>query len=108
VPDSMLYFGGNRSVPFLGGSLGSLRRRSEDDGDDQVIVSLRERQSVGSQASAAPQSNTQTPQEYLMVLSSQRIPYDIQMASGWDKDYPPEELVGLMQTSSGKGWHTPR
>ncbi|KAG0223558.1 hypothetical protein BGX31_008439 [Mortierella sp. GBA43] len=95
------------SVPFLGGSLGSSRRRSEDDVDDQLIVSLRERNSAN-QVGAPPQNNIQTPQEYLMVLSSQRIHYEIQMASGWDNGYPPEELVGLMQTSSGKGWHTPR
>ncbi|KAI8595703.1 hypothetical protein EDD21DRAFT_29775 [Dissophora ornata] len=43
-----------------------------------------------------------------MVLAPQRLPYEIQMASGWDKGFPPEELVGLMQTSAGKGWHTPR
>lgn len=75
--------------------------------DDQLIVSLRERNSAN-QVGAPPQNNIQTPQEYLMVLSSQRIHYEIQMASGWDNGYPPEELVGLMQTSSGKGWHTPR
>ncbi|KAG0254380.1 hypothetical protein BG011_005798 [Mortierella polycephala] len=43
-----------------------------------------------------------------MVLAPQRLPYEIQMASGWDTGFPPEELVGLMQTSAGKGWHTPR
>lgn len=91
----------------MGGSLGSLRQRSEDDGDDQLIVSLKERHSAG-QIGLPSQSNPQASQEYLMVLSSQRLSYEIQMASGWDNGYPPEELVGLMQTSSGKGWHTPR
>ncbi|KAF9167506.1 hypothetical protein DFQ26_004460 [Actinomortierella ambigua] len=46
--------------------------------------------------------------DYLMVLTSQRLPYEIQIASGWDTGYPPEELVGLLETMAGKGWHTPR
>ncbi|KAG0306406.1 hypothetical protein BGZ98_002445, partial [Dissophora globulifera] len=100
--------GRSRAVPFLAGSLGSLRRRSEDGADDQLIVSLRDRHAADSQMGTPLQSNAQALQEYLMVLTPQRLPYEIQMASGWDKGYPPEELVGLMQKSSGKGWHTPR
>ncbi|KAG0369473.1 hypothetical protein BGZ54_009831 [Gamsiella multidivaricata] len=97
--------GRSRAVPFLAGSLGSLRQRSEDSADDQLIVSLRDRDS---HTGAPWQSNAQALQEYLMVLTPQRLPYEIQMASGWDKGFSPEELVGLMHTSSGKGWHTPR
>ncbi|KAF9906852.1 hypothetical protein EC991_000215 [Linnemannia zychae] len=101
------------SVPFNAGSLGSQHKRQEDGGGaDQLIVSLR----GGDQAAPGESSLTGMPlqksvhalQEYLMVLAPQRLPYEIQMASGWDTGYPPEELVGLMQTSVGKGWHTPR
>ncbi|KAF9388993.1 hypothetical protein CPB97_012204, partial [Podila verticillata] len=92
------------NVPFAAGSLGS--HRQTDDDDDQLIVSLRDK-SVDAQ-NGVPQSNVQALQEYLMVLAPQRLHYEIQMASGWDTGFPPEELVGLMQTSSGKGWHTPR
>ncbi|KAG9322255.1 hypothetical protein KVV02_003171 [Mortierella alpina] len=96
------------SVPFAAGSLGSHNRHPEDGADDQLIVSLRDRNSAESQTGAPLQSNPQALQEYLMVLAPQRLPYEIQMASGWDVGYPPEELVGLMQKSAGKGWHTPR
>ncbi|KAF9121703.1 hypothetical protein BGW39_010329 [Mortierella sp. 14UC] len=101
------------SVPFNAGSLGSQHKRQEDGGGaDQLIVSLR----GGDQIASGESSQTGVPlqksvhalQEYLMVLAPQRLPYEIQMASGWDTGYPPEELVGLMQTSVGKGWHTPR
>ncbi|KAI1294055.1 hypothetical protein EDD11_008284 [Mortierella claussenii] len=100
--------GRSRAVPFSAGALGSLRQRSEDDADDQLIVSLRDRNSVDVHTGAPLQTNGQALQEYLMVLTPQRLPYEIQMASGWDKGFPPEELVGLMRTSAGKGWHTPR
>ncbi|KAF9085242.1 hypothetical protein BGX23_009836 [Mortierella sp. AD031] len=102
------------SVPFAAGSLGSQHKRQEDGGGaDQLIVSLRggdrTATSGDSPQSGIPlQRNVQALQEYLMVLAPQRLPYEIQMASGWDTGYPPEELVGLMQTSVGKGWHTPR
>ncbi|KAG0273589.1 hypothetical protein BGZ95_010611 [Linnemannia exigua] len=101
------------SVPFNAGSLGSQHKRQEDGGGaDQLIVSLRggEHAASGdsSQAGIPLQKSVHALQEYLMVLAPQRLPYDIQMASGWDTGYPPEELVGLMQTSVGKGWHTPR
>ncbi|KAF9334980.1 hypothetical protein BG006_001142 [Podila minutissima] len=92
------------NVPFAAGSLGSHRQTDED--DDQLIVSLRDKNA--DIQNGAPQSNVQALQEYLMVLAPQRLHYEIQMASGWDAGFPPEELVGLMQTSSGKGWHTPR
>ncbi|KAG0291189.1 hypothetical protein BGZ96_005412 [Linnemannia gamsii] len=101
------------SVPFTAGSLGSQHKRQEDGGGaDQLIVSLRGGDHTAS--STAPltsiplQRNVHALQEYLMVMAPQRLPYEIQMASGWDTGYPPEELVGLMQTSVGKGWHTPR
>ncbi|KAG0205092.1 hypothetical protein BGX28_003192, partial [Mortierella sp. GBA30] len=100
--------GRSRAVPFLAGSLGSHHRRPEDGADDQLIVSLRDRNLVDTQTGAPLQSNPQALQEYLMVLAPQRLPYEIQMASGWDTGYAPEELVGLMQKSAGKGWHTPR
>jgi hypothetical protein len=100
-------------VPFNAGSLGSQHKRQEDGGGaDQLIVSLRGGDHAAN--STAPltgipsQRNVHALQEYLMVLAPQRLPYEIQMASGWDTGYPPEELVGLMQTSVGKGWHTPR
>ncbi|KAF9951277.1 hypothetical protein BGZ72_007189 [Mortierella alpina] len=96
------------SVPFAAGSLGTHSRHPEDGADEQLIVSLRDRNSAESQTGAPLQSNPQALQEYLMVLAPQRLPYEIQMASGWDVGYPPEELVGLMQKSAGKGWHTPR
>ncbi|KAF9359356.1 hypothetical protein BGX26_012560 [Mortierella sp. AD094] len=96
------------SVPFSAGSLGSWRQQSEDDVDDQLIVSMKDHGSVDTQTGAPLQSNGQALQEYLMVLAPQRLLYEVQMASGWDKGFPPEELVGLMQTSVGKGWHTPR
>ncbi|KAF9391857.1 hypothetical protein BGX21_011170 [Mortierella sp. AD011] len=96
------------SVPFSAGSLGSWHQQSDDDVDDQLIVSIKDRGPVDTQTGAPLQSNGQALQEYLMVLAPQRLPYEIQMASGWDKGFPPEELVGLMQTSVGKGWHTPR
>lgn len=92
------------NVPYAAGSLGSHRQTDED--DDQLIVSLRDKNA--DIQNGAPQSNVQALQEYLMVLAPQRLHYEIQMASGWDAGFPPEELVGLMQTSSGKGWHTPR
>ncbi|KAF8980263.1 hypothetical protein BGZ46_004447 [Entomortierella lignicola] len=96
------------SVPFSAGSLGSWRQQPDDDADDQLIVSMKDHGSVDTQTGAPLQSNGQALQEYLMVLAPQRLHYEIQMVSGWDKGYPPEELVGLMQTSVGKGWHTPR
>lgn len=102
------------SVPFNAGSLGSQHRRQEDGGGaDQLIVSLRGGERATNSADAPLtgiplQRNVHALQEYLMVLAPQRLPYEIQMASGWDTGYPPEELVGLMQTSVGKGWHTPR
>lgn len=104
-------------MPFNAGSLGSQHKRQEDGGGaDQLIVSMRgggDRAAVGASgdtplAGNPLQRNVQALQEYLMVLAPQRLPYEIQMASGWDTGYPPEELVGLMQTSVGKGWHTPR
>ncbi|KAF9963233.1 hypothetical protein BGZ70_007550 [Mortierella alpina] len=96
------------SVPFAAGSLGTHNRLPEDGADEHLIVSLRDRNSAESQTGAPLQSNPQALQEYLMVLAPQRLPYEVQMASGWDVGYPPEELVGLMQRSAGKGWHTPR
>ncbi|KAF9277644.1 hypothetical protein BGZ88_001038 [Linnemannia elongata] len=102
------------SVPFNAGSLGSQHKRQEDGGGaDQLIVSLRGGERAANSAdgplTGIPlQRNVHALQEYLMVLAPQRLPYEIQMASGWDTGYPPEELVGLMQTSVGKGWHTPR
>ncbi|KAF8935367.1 hypothetical protein BGZ47_009978 [Haplosporangium gracile] len=102
------------SVPFNAGSLGSQHKRQEDGGGaDQLIVSLRGGDRAANSADASLigiplQRNVHALQEYLMVLAPQRLPYEIQMASGWDTGYPPEELVGLMQTSVGKGWHTPR
>ena len=102
------------SVPFNAGSLGSQHKRQEDGGGaDQLIVSLRGGERAANSADAPLtgiplQRNVHALQEYLMVLAPQRLPYEIQMASGWDTGYPPEELVGLMQTSVGKGWHTPR
>ncbi|KAF9430687.1 hypothetical protein BGZ94_004902 [Podila epigama] len=95
------------NVPFAAGALGSQHQRPEED-DDHLIVSLRDKQAQEAQHGAPLQSNPQALQEYLMVLAPQRLHYEIQMASGWDAGFPPEELVGLMQTSSGKGWHTPR
>ncbi|KAF9915612.1 hypothetical protein BX616_005733 [Lobosporangium transversale] len=89
-------------------TVGSLRQRSDDEGDEQLIISIRDRASVNSQTGAPLQTNGQALQEYLMVLAPQRLLYEIQMASGWDQGFPPEELVGLMRTSTGKGWHTPR
>ncbi|KAG9064156.1 hypothetical protein KI688_003343 [Linnemannia hyalina] len=106
--------GRSRAVPFNAGSLGSQHKRQEDGGGaDQLIVSLRggERATHSTDAplTGIPlHRNVNALQEYLMVLAPQRLPYDIQIASGWDTGYPPEELVGLMQTSVGKGWHTPR
>ncbi|KAF9113253.1 hypothetical protein BGX27_001954 [Mortierella sp. AM989] len=96
------------SVPFSAGSLGSWRQQPDDDADDQLIVSMKDHGSVDTQTGAPLQTNGQALQEYLMVLAPQRLHYEIQMASGWDNGFPPEELVGLMQTSVGKGWHTPR
>ncbi|KAF9919157.1 hypothetical protein FBU30_011140 [Linnemannia zychae] len=101
------------SVPFNSGSLGSQHKRQEDGGGaDQLIVSLRGDNTTTSgelpRSNIPFQRNVHALQEYLMVLAPQRLPYEIQMASGWDTGYPPEELVGLMQTSVGKGWHTPR
>ncbi|GJJ68469.1 centrosomal protein CEP104 [Entomortierella parvispora] len=96
------------SVPFSSGSLGSHHQRPEDGGNDQVLVTLKDRDVAELQAGVPLQRNIQALQEYLMVLAPQRLHYEIQMASGWDAGYPPEELVGLMQTSVGKGWHTPR
>lgn len=101
-------------MPFNAGSLGSQHKRQEDGGGaDQLIVSLRGGERAANSAdpplTGIPlQRNVHALQEYLMVLAPQRLPYEIQMASGWDTGYPPEELVGLMQTSVGKGWHTPR
>ncbi|KAG0077253.1 hypothetical protein BGZ90_007476 [Linnemannia elongata] len=92
----------------------SVHKRQEDGGGaDQLIVSLRGGERAANSADAPLtgiplQRNVHALQEYLMVLAPQRLPYEIQMASGWDTGYPPEELVGLMQTSVGKGWHTPR
>ncbi|KAF9147706.1 hypothetical protein BG015_010608 [Linnemannia schmuckeri] len=106
--------GRSRAVPFNAGSLGSQHKRQEDGGGaDQLIVSLRGGDRAANSADAPLtgiplQRNVHALQEYLMVLAPQRLPYEIQMASGWDTGYPPEELVGLMQTSVGKGWHTPR
>ncbi|KAG0344687.1 hypothetical protein BG004_004260 [Podila humilis] len=93
------------NVPFAAGSLGTQNSRPDDD-EDQLVISLKDKTDTPSGVSS--QSNVQALQEYLMVLAPQRLQYEIQMASGWDEGYPPEELVGLMQTSSGKGWHTPR
>ncbi|KAF9570934.1 hypothetical protein EC968_001185 [Mortierella alpina] len=36
-----------------------------------------------------------------MVLAPQRLPYEIQMASGWDVGYPPEELDLVLRFSCG-------
>lgn len=104
---NLLYFL-HSSVPFSSGSLGSQHQRPEDGGNDQVLVTLKDRDVAELQAGVPLQRNIQALQEYLMVLAPQRLHYEIQMASGWDAGYPPEELVGLMQTSVGKGWHTPR
>lgn len=104
----MLLYLLHRSVPFSSGSLGSQHQRPEDGGNDQVLVTLRDRDVAELQQGVPLQRNIQALQEYLMVLAPQRLHYEIQMASGWDAGYPPEELVGLMQTSVGKGWHTPR
>ncbi|KAF9433149.1 hypothetical protein BGZ76_009818, partial [Entomortierella beljakovae] len=95
------------SVPYSAGSLGSWRQQAEEDTDDQLIVSMKEPKALDAQT-GMPLHNSQALHEYLMVLAPQRLPYEIQMASGWDKGFPPEELVGLMQSSVGKGWHTPR
>ncbi|KAF9970842.1 hypothetical protein BGZ73_006386 [Actinomortierella ambigua] len=114
-----------QGVPFSAGSLGTQRRT----GTDERIVSLNDHR--GSSADPAGSANGTTAagatagiagagkgqkqrttqggvHDYLMVLTSQRLPYEIQIASGWDNGYPPEELVGLMETMTGKGWHTPR
>ncbi|KAF9581486.1 hypothetical protein BGW38_001474, partial [Lunasporangiospora selenospora] len=96
------------SVPFAAGSLGSQQRHDEDSAEDRMVVALRDRAASDSHTGLPVQRTVQALQEYLMVLAPQRLPYEIQMASGWDTGFPPEELVGLMQTAAGKGWHTPR
>ncbi|KAG0234151.1 hypothetical protein BGW42_006892 [Actinomortierella wolfii] len=110
-----------RGVPFSAGSLGTQRRA----GTDEMIISLNDRGSSvdsaghanGTAAAAVGVAGTgkgqnqrtaQGAHDFLMVLAPQRLPYEIQIASGWDNGFPPEELVGLMETMAGKGWHTPR